>query len=466
MSLFSILKHSSRALQTAGHGIAVTSNNVANANTPGYAKQNLGVATQGTLRARGLLLGQGVKAEEVLSTFDRFSQGAVFGTAGRSAYSEARSQNLQSVETAFVDAAGPTGLVGALEGFFQSFDELELDPSNPALRANVLSKGAVVANLFSQAANDLTRRQNDADQQIGDGVQRVNQLSTQVATLNAQIVELEAAGQGAHDLRAHRTMLLEEMASLGPLTVSQKADGSAQAIFAGHAIVTGGTSRALSTVDDPATGFSQVHLQMGGSTINITSAMNRGSIGAAIDTRDTTLPTLIGQLDELAFEFTDQVNTAHTAGFGMDGVTGRDFFATPAALAGAAASMALSADVDGNPDAIGASSTLTGIPGDNGNATVLKELGAALSMSGATETFTGFLTSSLAQLGHEAAIARDDHLRGQLELSASLDLRDSVSGVSLEEEAMDLLRFQDAYQAAAKVMQTANEMLDELMNIV
>lgn len=466
MSLFSILNHSSRALQTAGHGLAVTSNNVANANTPGYAKQNLGVATQGTLRARGLLLGQGVKAEQVISTFDRFSQGAVFGTAGRSAYAEARSQNLQSVETAFVDAAGPTGLVGALEGFFQSWDELELDPSNSALRSSVLSSGAVVANLFSQASNDLSRRQRDADQQVGDGVQRINQLSTQVATLNAQIVELEAGGQGAHDLRAHRTMLLEEMSSLGPLTVSQKPDGSTQAIFAGHAIVTGGTSRALSTVEDPATGYQQVHLQMGSSSIDITGAVTRGAVGAALDTRDTTLPTLIGQLDELAFEFTADVNAAHAGGFGLDGVTGRNFFATPSALDGAAASMALDAAVDGNPDAVAASSTLAGIPGDNANATILKELGTALSMNSGAETYTGFLTSSLASLGHQAAIARDDHLRGQLELSASLDLRDSVSGVSLEEEAMDLLRFQDAYQAAAKVMQTASEMLDELMNLV
>jgi len=466
MSLFSILNHSARALATAGHGLAVTSNNVSNANTLGYAKQTLGVATQGTLRARGLLLGQGVKSTEVLSTYDRFSQGAVFGSAGRSAYAESRSQNLGAIETAFVDAAGPNGLVGALEGFFQSFDELELDPSNSSLRNSVLSSGSVVASLFSQASADLNRRQSDANLQVADGVERINQLGTQVAELNAQIVELEAGGQGAHDLRAHRTMLLEEMASHGPLTVSEKSDGSMQAIFAGHAIVTGGTSRPLSVVEDPVTGLNQVHLKMGGSTINITSSVNRGTVGAALATRDTTLPTLIGQLDQLAFDFSTQVNTVHAAGYGLDGVTGRDFFAPPGALAGAAAGMAIDAAVLGNPSAIAASLTLTGLPGDNGNATALKELGQSLTMTGGTQTFTGFLTSALASLGHEAAMARDEEARGRLELGASLDLRDSISGVSLEEEAMDLLRFQDAYQAAAKVMQTTNEMLDELMNLV
>ncbi len=466
MSLFSILKSSSRALQTASAGINVTSNNVANANTPGYAKQNLGLATQGSVRARGLLLGQGVKATEVLSTYDRFSQGAVFGNAGRNAYSSDRAMALQSIESAFVDAAGPTGLVGAIEGFFQSFDDLELDPSSSSLRNAVLSSGTVVANLFGRASAELTRRQSDADAQISDYVARANQIAGQVASLNTQITQLEAGGEGAHDLRAHRTQLLEELASFGPTTVNEQADGSVDVLFANHSFVTGGDARSLSTAEDPATGFLQVHMQSGGATIDISGSVSTGSIGAAIETRDVTATGLLAQIDELAFEFGTQVNTLHAGGFGLDGVTGRDFFGLTATADGAAASLSLGASVAGDPDAVAAASTSAGLPGDNSNATALANLGTSLLMSSGTETFTGFLTSALASLGHESAMARDDAARTQLELHASLDLRDSVSGVSLEEEAMDLLRFQDAYQAAARVMRTANEMLDELMQIV
>jgi flagellar hook-associated protein 1 FlgK len=465
MSLFSLLHSSGRSLQNAGYGIAVASNNVANANTPGYAKQSRGSATHGTLRVRGLLLGQGVKAEEVLSTYDRFSQGAVFGSAGRSAYSEARSLRLHSIESTFVDVAGPAGLVGAIESFFQSWDDLELNPADGALRHGVLASGAEVATLFRQASADLNRIQADADAQIGDFVQRVNQLTNGVASLNTRIVQLEAGGGGAHDLRAHRTMLLEELATFGPLTVSDRADGSVQAIFAGHAIVTGGTARQLSVLEDPATGLQQVRLQVGSGTLDISSALTRGSFGAALETRDSTVASLLGQLDELAFEFATQVNTVHAGGFGLDGVTGRDFFEAPLALIGAAAGFALDAAVVGEPDAIAAASA-AGAPGDNTNATLLEGLRSGLLMGGGNQTFTSFLTSALASLGHEAAIARNGAHRSQLELSAALDVRDSIAGVSLEEEAMDLLRFQDAYQAAAKVMQTVNEMLDELMRLV
>ncbi len=466
MSIFSVLKAGNRALQAASAGIDVASNNVANANTEGYSRQSLGLGPQGTTRARGLLLGTGVRAEEVLSTYDKFAQGSVFGRTGRHAYQEGRAMSLQSLETSFVDAAGGDGLIGAIEGLFAAFSDLELDPGNPSLRAGVLSAGSVVSSLFNRAASDLNEQTTLADSRVANTVVEVNRLTAEVASLNSEIVGLEAGGQQAHDLRAQRTAVLEQLASFGPTRVTEDADGSSRVFFAGHSLVDPGGSRSLSVVDDPVTGLNQVHVAMGTASMDITNSIDQGRLGAMLSVRDTTVPGLLADLDSLAFEVADQMNALHSAGFGLDGVTGRDFFAQPPSATGAALGMSLDAAVAGDPSAIAAAATAAGVPGDNSNAIALAQLGNQLTMTSGTESFTGFLASTLAGLGQDTSAAISGEARTSLELQASLDVRDSVSGVSLEEEALDLLRFQDAYQAAMRVMQTANEMLDELMQLV
>lgn len=465
MGLLSILDHSSRALQTASHGVSVASNNVSNASTPGYAREILSVAAKGSSRNRGLLLGQGVTAETVLSSYDSYSQASVFGRLGSHAFDEGRSTAFRSIETTFVDGdAG--GLSTALDGLFQAFSALESSPEEPAARQAVLAAGGLLAQLMNRAAEDLSQRQVDADAQVGSRVSSVNTLASQVASLNAQIVELEAGGQGAHDLRARRTAALEDLSQLGRVTVQEKGDGSATVLFANHSLVVGGNARSLSVVNDPATGFNQVHVEMGGSSADITATLGSGTLGAAVQMRDVAITGLQAQLDELAFGVASEVNALHSTGFGLDGVTGRDFFAAPAAVAGAAAALSMDAAVATDPDAVAAASTAAGVPGDNSVATALAALAGGLTMSSGSQTFTQYWGGVISSLGHDASAAYASADRAGLELNAALDMRDSVSGVSLEEEALDLLRFQDAYKAAARVMQTAGEMLDELLNLV
>ncbi len=465
MGLFAILDHSSRALQTASAGVNVASNNVSNANTPGYAREILSMNAKGSSLNRGLLLGQGVDPQTVLSSYDRYSQASVFGRLGTQSYAEGRSTAFRSIETSFIDGdAG--GLTSALDGLFQAFSALESSPEEPAARQAVLAAGGLLATLMNQASGDLTQRQTDADQRVASLVTSANGLANEIAALNAQIAELEAGGQGAHDLRSRRTAALEDLSRLGPVTVQEKADGTATVLFANHSIVVGGNARALSVVDDPVTGLNQVHVEMGASSADITATLGSGTLGAAVAMRDETITGLQAQLDELAFGIATEINALHSTGFGLDGVTGRDFFAAPAAVDGAAASLAMDAAVLGDPDAVAAASTAAGAPGDNSNATAIASLATELTMASSTQTFNQYWGGVISGLGHDAAAAYSSFDRAALELSAAFDVRDSISGVSLEEEALDLLRFQDAYKAATRVMQTANEMLDELLNLV
>lgn len=464
MSLFSILNHSSRALTTASTGLSVASNNVANANTQGYARQTVSLGARGTVRTQGLLLGQGVSAEQVLSTYDRFSQEAVFGRSGSSSYDSTRARSFRTIEAGFVESEFGT-LSDALAGFLDSFSALESDPASSGLRLGVLASGSVAVQFFNQSANALSQQQTSLDQQVAGQVDTLNSLAGQVASLNSRIAQLEAGGGEAHDMRAQRTQILERLSGLGPVRAPEDDDGTVRVIFANQVLVEGGRARAVSAVEDPVTGFNQVHIEMGSATVDLSSSLSSGSLGGLMAQRDTVIEGLRSDLDTLAFEMASAVNAQHQLGFGLDGVTGRDFFSPIASVDGAAAALSLDAAVDGNPDAIAAAS-VSGAPGDNSNATALAALANSTFASLNNQDFSSFYSSVVSGLGQDAALSYGSEARSNLDLQGALSLRDSISGVSLEEEALDLMRFQDAYQAAARVLTTANEMLDELMALV
>jgi flagellar hook-associated protein 1 FlgK len=464
VSLFSILHHSSRALQTAGTGVSVASNNVANANTQGYARQSLAIGTQGTIRAEGLLLGQGVTAESVISHYDRFSQGNVFGRMATSGYHGARAQSFRAIETRFTETDAGS-LSESINELFDSFSALETDPNSNGFRLGVLGAGTSLVEMFNQTAEALGDQRTSLDQQIVGSVGTLNTLGNQIGGLNARIVQLEAGGGQAHDLRAQRTAILEQMSDLAPVRAIQEGDGSMRVLVAGHTVVEGGTVRALSAVADPATGLHGVHIAQGSGTFDITASMTGGTLGGMLAQRDTTVAGLIDDLDELAFTLANTVNAQHAAGYDLDGNTGQDFFTAPTAQAGAALALSMDAAMIGNPDGIAAAQDPAALPGDNTNATALAALAETASMASG-QNFQAFYGSILGALGQDASLAYGNETRAAMDVQGALDLRDSVSGVNLEEEALDLLRFQDAYQAAARVFATTNEMLDELMQLV
>jgi flagellar hook-associated protein 1 len=465
VSLFSILNQGSRSMRTATAGVATASNNVANANTQGYARQTLGVEAAGTQRRGGMLMGQGVSASQVTSAYDSFSQRAVLSQLGSNSYSSSRASSFEVIEASLAEGVDG-GLASAMSQFFDDWAALESDPSSTASRQQLIARGQNLVQRFNSSAAQLDNEQSNAEARVGQRVARANILAGQIATLNAQIVRLESSGGRANDLRSNRTQMLEELSEIGPVHTEDRADGSARVFFANHILVENDDARTLSVAADPITGFSQVHIAQGSTTFDISSAMNAGSLGADINIRDNVTVGLLSSLDDLAFTLSTQVNTLHSAGFGLDGLTGRNFFGPLAVTAGAAQALAMDAAVVATPDAIAAATTAAGVPGDNANAAAISALADLNLMAGATQTFGRFYGGFVAGLGQSAASAYQNEARSELELSGAKDLRDSISGVSLEEEALDMIRFKDAYSASARVLSVTTELFDELLRIV
>ena len=198
----------------------------------------------------------------------------------------------------------------------------------------------------------------------------------------------------------------------------------------------------------------------GGAPNDITSGVTSGTLGG-LHEASTTVAQTSTQLDQLAYNFSNSVNAVQSSGYGLDGVTGRPLFTPPTAVAGAAANMAVDPSVATDPDAIGAAASAQDVPGGNDVAVQLAQL-ANQPLNGGGTPSTQFATIA-SQLGTAAAAANTDATTRADMVTQAQNLNSSASGVSLNEEMVNLTRFQQAFQASTRVLQTANTLITDFM---
>lgn len=464
MSLFDTLTTARSGMQAAQIGISVTANNIANASTEGYSRQAVDLGSAGTLSTRGLLLGQGVTAGQVIRAFDAFTESRLAGERAGLSYASGLSTAYASMEALFEDGS-ETGLPALLSGFFDAFASLSSAPDDAAWREEALAAAGELAASFSSTAARLGEQIELADASIATEAALASDLAARVADLNRQISAAEAGGGDANDLADERGRLIGELSEYVEVSVVEEGDGSVTLLVEGEALVQGGNARSLVTAADPTTGLQRIYLQGDdGSRTDLTDRVRSGSIGAAIELRDERVPELLADLDQLAYDLAVAANGVHSAGYGLDGTTGRDLFEAPTSVDGAALDMRLSADVEGDPDALAAATDPAGLPGDGSVAAAIADLASAALVGGGA-TPSEALAGLVARIGSEASGAYAEAEQRQLAVDGLQAQRDATSGVSMEEEAVNLIRFQDAYEASARVLSTIQEMLDTLLQL-
>jgi flagellar hook-associated protein 1 FlgK len=251
------------------------------------------------------------------------------------------------------------------------------------------------------------------------------------------------------------------MSELADVSVLHRADGAVDVTVAGgYALVVGASSYGVEMTPQPPSGFVTLSL----ADYDITGQLTNGRIGGLVELRDSSIPGYQSRLDQLAYDVATAVNTAHQAGFDAGGAAGGAFFTPPAAVAGAAAALSVSAAVQGDPLLVAASGT--GASGDNQTARAIAALRDAPLASGATATGAEAWASLVYNVGADVRATdvssgtRDQIVR-QLQR-----LRDQQSGVSLDEEAANLMRFQRSYEASARYFTVIVDTLDTLMGMV
>jgi flagellar hook-associated protein 1 FlgK len=465
MSILTSLSIAARAMQAQQQAMQTTSHNIANVATPGYSRQNALMSAAAPALEGQLLLGNGVTVTGVRNVVDRFAEMELLTRNAASGYADARSRALGALQDAFPVSGG---IQSALDGFFNAWSALANNPGGQAERVAVVNAANALTYQFSQTRSLLVDAQTNLDGDLNAAVGNVNSLLTQIADFNGQIAAAEAGGQPANDLRDQRQLLLQQVSGLTGATVLGADTAQATVLVGGLALVSGDRAATLDANTVGVSGFRVVNYTSpnGGLTFDASSMFSQGEIGGILGLRDTDIPGMLGRLDQLAKTIVDQVNTQHAAGFDLNGAPGGNFFTPVGAVAGAAGAMQVAAAVSANPNLIAAAQTAAGAPGDNRNALAIAGLQTGVFAALGNKSPEDYYLALVQDVGSQAESASDQSDFQQSLLTQAQARRDSLSGVSLEEEMTKLILFQRAFEASSVLVRTGDEMYQTIINMV
>ena len=449
-------------LTTQQKALYTVTHNLTNASTEGFTRQRVNMAAAPAFSYPGAntmvgpgQLGTGVEVKQFQRMRDQFIDVQFRQQVASLGQWEARGDQLGRVNEVIAEPSD-TGLASALQRFWSSWHGLSLNPESASAREAVRSTAETLTSTFHTITNQLTQAQAESGAKITDQVARVNQLAGQVTTLNQQIAKIVIMGQQPNDLIDERDRLIDDIGKMALVSVTSPSptNGKVSLSIGGQLLVdsTTDTVNALAVSGAGA-------VTVGGVGITLTD----GSLRGFIDMRDTIIGGATGylaRLDNLANSLIANVNATHSTGFALDATTGNDF------LAGAgSAGITLDAAILGSLDKIAASSTLADVPGGSGNAVLLAQLkDATFVIGGVSTTMDGYYQSIVSKIGVDADQAFRMTLVQQGVTDATSNRRDAVSGVNMDEELSDMVKFQKSYNAAARMITTIDEMLDMIVN--
>jgi flagellar hook-associated protein 1 FlgK len=452
--LLDSLSSATSGLRAAQLGLEVTGHNIANINTLGYSRRTIDLA--GLAPVDQFSAGRGVEVLGVRAQRDELVQARVSREQAGLAKDAAILGGAVSIE-GLIGSPG-SSIDGNLTAFFDAFAGFSVDVTSAPARDNVVSQGQSLARAFNQFASALSAEAASADRSIRSGVQELNQLAQRVASLNANIA---VGGADVDSLKDERGVVLARMSELADVSVIPGDNGTVSVTLAGgRAVVVGAYTYDVQMVSNPPSGHAS--LLLGGT--DITATLTNGQIGGLIELRDAVIPAYTARLDQMAHDLATAVNTAHTAGFDGTGAAAGNFFVPPATVAGAAQSLSVEAAL--LSDSQGVAGSATGAAGDNQIALAIAGLRNARVIGGNTETPADAWSNLVYEVGSDVSTARAVSSTREQVVRQLERLREQVSGVSLDEEAANLMRYQRSYEASARYFTTVVDTLDTLMSMV
>jgi flagellar hook-associated protein 1 len=449
-SLLSSLLIATGALDVDQGAMDVTANNIANANTPGYSREVADLGEQTPVEEGNLTFGTGVTIEQIQSVRNQVLTLQIAEQTAQQNGAQTELNALQQVQALFANSN--QGIGADLTAFFNSISQLSTDPTNAASREAVITAAQNLAVSFNQTSQSLTSNQLSLNQSVSGTVDQINTLTRQIAQINVQIGQMQQLGQDPGGLEDQENQLINQLSQLTSVSETQTPQGLTLTTGNGTPLVVANQSYALE-VENGASGMEDVFSQ----GQDITSAIQGGILGGTIQVRDQDIPGLLNQLNTLASQFAASINTAQAAGYDVNGNPGQALFSvTPGA--GAAATFSLATT---DPNAIAASSD--GTSGSNGNIANLMAVESQPLPSG--DTPTNSYAALVSQSGTLAAEAQATVTASTTSMNQLNDQLGSVSGVSINEETTNLLNYQNAFAAAARVVSTVDELTQTVLNM-
>lgn len=461
-----ILGVATSSLLAFQRSMTTTSHNIANVNTDGYSRQRVELATRTPQATGNGFIGKGVEISTISRAYDSFLTLQMRNST--SAHSELDSYARFASQVDNFIANESTGMASALQSFFNSVQEVADDPTSIPARQVMLSEANILTDRFNALSGRFGALQSEVNQATVGVVNDINNLAASIANLNERIVTAygSAGGQPPNDLLDQRDLLITQLSEKIDVSTVDQQDGAVNVFIGnGQTLVMANSAGQLSTQPN-LTNPAQLDILFsfgGGSSIDISQSARGGELGGVTRFRDEILLPSLASLDDMAAQLATDFNSQHAVGWDLNGVPGGNLFSVPPVPNDGYARMMSVLITD--PAAIAASGVDTsgGAIGNNENALALADLQFANSMLGGTATFHEAYGQIIADVGSKTNAANINAEAQKNLLNHAISERDSLAGVNLDEEAANLLKFQQAYQASAQVISVTNTLFETLI---
>ena len=457
-SILSGLDTVQQALAAQQFAMSITQRNVANANDPSYTRQ------QAVFTPVGTETDNGVSGVHIQAGRNRFLDQSICKDLQSLGEHSVAYDALQQIDSILGGNDGAS-LQQALSNFFNSFSSLSSAPEDMVLRQKVLSMANSLTGEFQRIYNAIQQVQISEDRTVTYTVNDINAITQKIADLNTKIpVAQQSHSESEYTLRDNRQQLLEQLSGLMDIAYYETESGAVTVTNRdGAALVIDDKSHPLELTRLSGEIYQSVLLD--GS--DITSSLQSGQLGSLINVRDNVIAGYLSTLDDMAATVIDRVNEQHAGGDDLDGNAGLDFF-TPFTeiIAGSNFGAAMNMSVAlTDPRMIAAAGTGSG-EGDNANAKALAGIADEELFSSSSETIFEHYANLIYRVGSDEKTAEEAKTTQNDLLQQLKNQRDTSFGVNMDEEAVNLIKYQKAYQASSRYANVLNTLSDEVLQIL
>jgi flagellar hook-associated protein 1 len=465
----------SSGLDTDQSALSIVANNVANANTPGYAREVPNWQENSPVEINGVSYGAGVTETGPTSVRDSVLDLRLAQQQQLASASSARLTALNSIQALFTPDSGSSSSAGGdigtdITSFFESFSSLEANPADNAYRQQVLSSAKTLAGNVSNAAASLESQKAAIDQDAAGVISQVNALTTEIAQLNQQIQSTSPDGEAGvlEDQRVQDISQLSQLIGINQITTEN--NGLSITTTSGQLLVSEDTNDALTS---GITG-GVTHLFLGGTDVTTQLASGGGELGGYLTARDQDISNALSALDQLANQISTSVNSQNNSGTDLDGVEGTGvnsagvsgtgnsplyIFTQPTQVAGSALAMSV---VITDPNQIAAAS-FDGGTGDDSNTVAMANLANQSIVNG--QTPSNYYAQFVSVLGSTVSEVQTENSAQNASVTQLQTQQNALSGVNLNDEASVMQQLETSYQAASQVFSLLNTIMTSALNL-
>lgn len=468
-SLFHIMSMGNESLTNARLGVDVTGHNISNAHTEGYSRQRVNLETRPPVQYGLHVLGNGARVDSVDRMHDRYLEGYIRKEVQTNGQSEATTKGLERIEQLFNPELTAT-VRQRLDGFMNALREFSNFPEEASVRTNVVETGNALAQSINIAHSGVVGIQRDLSNEVNDQIKGLNQQLAEIGGLNTMIKALQAGGKQANDLLDKRDELIKSVGTAIDIhTYQDQNDNLVIRGAGGELLVEGNRFGQFSSNDESGLADKTKVLfkaDPDSSAVDVTRKIEGGRISGMIKVRDIYAQKVRDQLNQFASGFGESFNAIHRKGFGIGDykdLSGRDFF-DGLDSQDPGATLKVSDLVASEPNSIaGAMSANT--PGDN---VMINEMIRSFEepvFDNGKVTSAEFYDRMVGNIGIDSMRAQEDFNASKVVISQLQAQREAVSGVSLDEEAANLLKYQHLFAASSRVITTVDQMLETVIGL-